>query len=322
MTKASGIKISKNKMDMSNLSKFQKEQEIPTAIKQYLADKESNQAKLARAAKIGETYVSQILQGKTHIGKTEIKDKYYIALCKAIDYEIDTSIWRHFNTNNFKRIVNEIKKTREKKGRSALDADTGAGKSYACYKYKQKYPNGTYLVKCYAIENSKEFAINIAEVVGVETHGTAGSIIKRVAKKLLADDDAILLIDEAEHIGKKSGYINIIKSLADLLEEQVAIVLIGMGITDILRIGFERNKQNFRQTARRFSKREKCDQSISEDIIKICDELGIKSIAAKNWLAKRMKNYDEFKVLVVDAITEASSLNQQVTVELLNTLYQ
>ncbi|CAA0144815.1 conserved hypothetical protein [Tenacibaculum maritimum] len=305
---------------MTNLNKFQKEQEIPDAIKQYLDEKESNQAQLARDAKIGEAYVSQILQGKTHIGKTEIKDKYYLALCKAIGYEVEVVIWRHFNTSNFKTIVNEITKTRNKKGRAAIDADTGAGKSYACKKYKQKYPNETYVVKCFAIENSKEFAINIGEVVGVETHGTAGSIVKRIAKKLLASDNAALIIDEAEHIGKKSGYINIIKSLADLLEDEVAFILLGMGITDILKKGFDRNKQNFRQTARRFSKREKCDQNISEDVLKICDELGIKSMAVKNWFANRMRNYDEFKVLVVEAITEAKKLNQPVTVELLNTL--
>nr|BFF39041.1 hypothetical protein BACY1_08460 [Tenacibaculum mesophilum] len=306
---------------MANLSKFQKETEIPNAIKRYLEDVGTNQTQLGRDAKVGEAYMSHILQGKTHIGKTAIKDKYYLALCNAIGYEVKVEIWRHFNTNNFKTIINELKKARRNKTRLVIDADTGAGKTYACKMYKQKYPVGTFVVKCSAIENSKEFAINIAEVVGVETHGTAGKIIKRVAKKLLSLDEAILIIDEGEHIGKKSGYINIIKSTADLLEEKVPFVILGMGINEILRKGFERNKQNFRQTARRFSKRETCEQSIAEDVVKICEELNL-SKTVQNWFANRMRNFDEFKVLVVEAITEAKKLSQPVTVRLLTELYK
>ncbi|MFL0063468.1 AAA family ATPase [Tenacibaculum maritimum] len=286
-----------------------------------MEDKDTNQAQLGRDANVGEAYVSVILKGKTNIGRTQIKDKYYLALCNAIGYSIDVKIWRHFNTQNFKTIINELKKARQNKSRLVIDADTGAGKTYACKKYKQKYPNNTFVVKCLAIENSKEFAINIAEVVGVETHGTAGSIIKRVAKKLLSLDDVVLIIDEAEHIGKKSGYINIIKSVADLFEGKIAFVLLGMGISKILKTGFDKNKQNFRQTARRFSKREECETNISEDVIKICQELELKKVV-QAWFANRMRNYDEFKVLVVEAIEEAKKLKQPVTVELLNTLYQ
>lgn len=305
---------------MTNLNNFQKQTQIPDAIKKYLDEKDTNQAQLGRDAKVGEAYVSQILQGKTHIGKTEIKDKYYMSLCDAIGLKIEVEIWRHFNTNNFKMMVNKLIEARKNRARVAIDADTGAGKTYVCKKYKQKYPNETFVVKCSAIENSKEFAINIGEVVGVETHGTAGAIIKRVAKKLLSLDNAILMIDEAEHIEKKSGYINIIKSLADLLEGKVAFALLGMKISEILKKGFDRNKQNFRQTARRFSKREKCEDSIAEDVVNICKELGLKSASVQNWFANRMRNFDEFKVFVVDAITEARNINQPVTVGLLNKL--
>lgn len=306
---------------MANLSKFQKTTEIPNAINRYLEEKETSQAQLCKNADVGVAYLSHILQGKLHIGQTEIKDKYYLAFCKAIDYKLTLETWRHFNTVNFMLMINELKKAREKKERLVLDGDTGAGKSYACAKYKQVYPNNTYVVTCSAIENSKEFTINIAETVGVETHGTAGTIIKRVVKELLKKDDAILIIDEAEHIGKKSGYINVIKSIADMLEGKVSVVLVGMGIADILKRGFDRNKQNFRQTARRFAKREKCTDNISEDVINICQELGIKNKPAQNWLANRMRNFGELKALLVDAIDEATKIKQPVTVKLLNTLY-
>jgi DNA transposition AAA+ family ATPase len=307
---------------MTKLTDFQKEKQIPDAIKLYLDEKNTNQAQLARVANVGESYMSHILQGKTFIGPTEIKDKYYTAICKAISLELKHETWRHFNTENFKLFINQIKKVRESKERLALDGDTGAGKSYTCNEYKKKYPTNTFVVTCSPIENSKEFAINIAETVEVEIHGTAGTIIKRVVKKLLRLENPILIIDEAEHIEKKSGYINIIKGLSDLLEDKVPLVLVGMGINEILKKGYERNKQNFRQTARRFSKREKCENDISEDIDKICEDLGLTSIKIKSWLKARVKNFGDLKTIITSALEEQQKSGNPITTDLLNSLYQ
>jgi DNA transposition AAA+ family ATPase len=307
---------------MIKLNDYQKTIEIPQAIRVYLEEKQASQAQLCKSSGVGEAYVSMILQGKTHIGKTAIKDKYYLNLCSFIGYSLTLEIWRHFNTQNFKTIINQLKKVRETKGRLALDGDTGAGKSYACKKYQQKYPTGTYLITCLALENSKEFAINIAEVVGVETYGTAGRIIKRVVKKLLKEDNPILIIDESEHIDKKSGYINIIKSLADLLEGKVPIVLIGMDISNILqKKWYDRNKQVFKQTARRFSKRVKCSETITRDVEMICEELGVTNKPAQKWLMNRIKNFGELMELLVAAIEEAAKIKEPVTIKLLNSIY-
>ena len=304
------------------LSTHQKTIEIPSLLKEYLSDKELSQAQFCKASNIGEAYVSQIIQGKTTIAKTEIKDKYYTAICDAIGHSLIVETWRHFNTDNFKIIINKLRWARENKERLVLDGDTGAGKSYACAKYKQKYPANTFLVTCLSIENSKEFCINIAETIGVETHGTSGKIIKRVVKRLLSLDDAFLIIDEAEHIEKKSGYINIIKSLADLLDGKVPVVLAGMDITKILTKGFDKRKQNFRQTARRFSKREKCVESISDDVYRICTELGVKNKHSQNWLANRIHNFGELKTILVAAIEEANQINEPVTTKLLQSVYE
>ncbi len=281
-----------------------------------------SQAQLAKMAGVGAAYVTQILQGKTHIGETQIKDKYYIDLCKAIDYEITVKKWRHFNTANYMLQFTEVENARENKTRLVVDGDTGSGKSYFCKKYKKTKPNNTFIVKCLAVENSKEFAKNIAGVVGVETIGTAGVIIKKIADKLRnLDGDAILIIDEAEHIGNKSGYINIIKSLADLLEDKVAFVLIGMDISKILQRGFERKKQNFRQTARRFAKRVECFDDIADDIRNICNELSITNKNVQKWLINRVHNFDELRVVIFDALEESEKSGAEISVQMLNQLY-
>ena len=305
---------------MTKLTEFQKLTTIPQEINRYFAETGGNQAQLSRDSKVGEAYVSQIMQGKTHIGTTEIKDKYYLDLCKTIGFTLKIEVWRHFNTQNFKQIIPKIIESRKDQERFTIDGDTGSGKSHACREYKMKFPVGTYLVTCSAVENSKEFAKNIAEVVGVESFGTAGTIIKKVIKKLENEDNAILIIDESEHIGKKSGYVNIIKSLADGLDRKVSFGIVGMGINKILIDGYEKNKQNFRQTARRFCNRETLEISIREDIYKTCEEIGIKEDNVKKWFADRVRNFGELEVYVKKAFKEAEKSGEKITVSFLNTL--
>lgn len=311
------------------LNELQKTKLIPEAIAKYFhATPGMDGAKLARVSKVGESYTNHIVNGKTRVtndskkGYTEIADKYYLSICDVIGYKLDDKkTWKHFNTDNFKAIINQIKSVREAVDRGTVDGDTGAGKTYALATYQKRFPVNTFVVKCYADENSKEFAINIAEIVGVETHGTAGTITKRVCKKLITLDNAILIIDEAEHIKNKSGYINIIKSLADRLENEVAFMLSGMDINEILQKNSDKHKQNFRQSARRFSKRMRCNEDISQDILKICTEFNINDTCA-NWLTARIKNFGELKIIITEALRESEISQQPITTNLLKSLYQ
>ena len=307
------------------LNEYQKTTEIPEALRRYMEETGHTQADISRVSGVGASYLNHIAQGKMIVsnknGGSEIKDKYYLMLCEAIQYPLKQEVWRHFNTYNFKQSINRIKSASTEKLRFTIDGDTGAGKTHACREYQKKYPKETYIVTCSAIENSKEFAKNIAEAVDVSTIGTAGTIIKEVIKKLTKQcDNALLIIDEAEHIEKKSGYINIIKALADGLENKVAFGLVGMDINKILQNGYERNKQNFRQTARRFNLREKFDNDITEDIENICEDLGITSKNAQNWLKNRIKNFGDLEIIIKEAFKEAEKTNEPITDKLLKTL--
>ena len=307
------------------LNEYQKTTEIPEALRRYMEETGHTQADISRVSGVGASYLNHIAQGKMIVsnknGGSEIKDKYYLMLCEAIQYPLKQEVWRHFNTYNFKQSINRIKSARIEKLRFTIDGDTGAGKTHACREYQKKYPKETYIVTCSAIENSKEFAKNIAEAVDASTIGTAGTIIKEVIKKLTKQcDNALLIIDEAEHIEKKSGYINIIKALADGLENKVAFGLVGMDINKILQNGYERNKQNFRQTARRFNLREKFDNDITEDIENICEDLGITSKNAQNWLKNRIKNFGDLEIIIKEAFKEAEKTNEPITDKLLKTL--
>lgn len=125
---------------MTKLSIFQKTEQIPVAVERYMENTGAKQPDVAKISGVGLTYVNQILQRKTHIGKTAIKDVYYLGLAKAIGLDIRVSYWQHFDTANFQQIINKIKEVRESGERATIDGDTGSGKTHALRQYITRYP--------------------------------------------------------------------------------------------------------------------------------------------------------------------------------------
>ncbi|REH00299.1 ATP-binding protein [Flavobacterium aquicola] len=306
---------------MAKLTQIQKLEQIPTAIEVYLSENNANQVALAKLAGIDKAYVNHILKGNENIGKAKIADKYYEAIALAIGFKLEKTYWQHFNTFNFKQSIITFENAREKKIRLGVDGDTGLGKSYAAAKYKQKFPSQVFLVKCSGIENSKEFAINLATEVGVTTTGTKGAIIKRVCEKIKnLGNNPMLIIDEFEN--SKAGNIPTVKTIADELQGYAAVVVIGIDVQKMLEKGSESRKNGFIQTNRRWSFGwTNLDPSIEEDITLICHELGINNKPTINWLLKRVKDFDSLKNICTTALEEAEITGQEVTISLLNELY-
>lgn len=306
---------------MAKLTQIQKLDVIPTQIERYLQENATTQVALAQLAGIDKAYVNQIIKKNEFIGKAKIADKYYEAIAVAIGFKLEKTYWQHFNTFNFKQSIIAFENARNKKIRLGVDGDTGLGKSYAATLYKRKYPTQVFLVKCSGIENSKEFAINLANEVGVVSTGTKGAIIKRVCAKIKnLGNNPMLIVDEFEN--SKAGNIPTIKTIADELEGFAAVVVIGIDVQKMLTKGAERRKNGFVQTNRRWSfSWTYLDPSIAEDIEFICNEIGITNKPAQNWLKARVHDMDSLKNICVAALEEAEKTETEVTISLLNELY-
>lgn len=306
---------------MAKLTQIQKLDLIPSAIEVYLSENSTTQVALAKLAGIDKAYVNQIAKSNEFIGKAKIADKYYEAIAMAIGFKLEVTHWQHFNTFNFKQSIITFENAREKKIRLGVDGDTGLGKSYAADMYKRKFPTQVFLVKCSGIENSKEFAINLANEVGVATTGTKGAIIKRVCEKIKnLGNNPMLIIDEFEN--SKAGNIPTVKTIADELQGYAAVVVIGIDVQKMLKKGAESRKNGFIQTNRRWNFGwTNLDPSIEEDIILICHEVGITNKPAINWLIKRVKDFDSLRNIITTALEEAEKSGQEVTISLLNELY-
>lgn len=306
---------------MAKLTQIQKLDLIPSAIEAYLSENSTTQVALAKLAGIDKAYVNHITKSSEFIGKAKIADKYYEAISLAIGYKLEKTYWQHFNTFNFKQSIITFENAREKKIRLGVDGDTGLGKSYAAERYKRKFPTQVFLVKISGIENSKEFAINLANEVGVATTGTKGAIIKRVCDKIKSlGNNPMLIIDEFEN--SKSGNIPTVKTIGDELQGYAAVVVIGIDVQKMLKKGADSRKNGFVQTNRRWSFAwTNLDPLIGEDIEKICNELGITNKHAINWLMKRVKDFDSLRNIITTALEEAEKTGQEVTISLLNELY-
>ncbi len=307
---------------MTKLTQNQKLEVIPEAINRYLTQNSTTQVALAQLAGVDKAYVNQIAQAKPKIGKVAIADKYYHAIATAIGLPLQKTHWQHFNTFNFKQAIITFENARAKKSRLGIDGDTGLGKTYAATIYKRKYPTQVFLVKCSGIENAKEFTVRLAEEVGVPTTGTKATIVKNVCQKLKnTGGDPILIIDEFENT--KASNIPTIKTIADALENHVAIVVIGIDVQKMLFKGAERRKNGFIQTNRRWSFGwTYFSPTIAEDITLICDQLGITNKPAQKWLINRVNDFDSLKNICTTALEEAEKSNQEVTTALLNELFE
>ena len=78
---------------MTKLTDLQKKK-IVQAAATYLAEhNDVSQVQFARLAGIEKTYMNQMLNGKTHIGNTEIADKYYNAIASYLAVPVKSVSW-------------------------------------------------------------------------------------------------------------------------------------------------------------------------------------------------------------------------------------
>jgi len=265
---------------------------IPAAMEKYCRENEASQASLARLAGINAAYVSCIATGKTHIGDVEIADKYYTSIAQAIGLTLENSYWRHFKTEHFVQCFYVFEQARNGRVRKGIDGNTGKGKTYAAMKYKQINPTDVFVVKCKKTETVREFAIRLAKEVCVSAISSRAGILDAVCDKLKNHSGKpLLIIDEAENL--KKGNIDALKEIVDALEDKVGVVVVGLDFEKILRTGAERRWSAYPQTARRFSFGWTfLPDDISNEIVKICEELKIVDKNVHNWLIKRVTDFD------------------------------
>lgn len=319
---------------MANLTKIQRTIDIPQAIKEYMKRVGADQSAISRLSKVSKSTLNYILKGEEYIPTADtnarISDKQYEKICFAIDYPLVDVKWRHFATDNFLLIANALDEARKFKKRNAIDGYSGLGKTYTARKCKNSFPKNTVLLTCKKSRTTKEFAVHFATKVNelltknkrFPIRGSKNSLIEQSCEALINDvDNALLIIDELENA--RDTLLPIIKEIADDLEHQVGITLLGIGSQKMFRTQAERAKDGAIQVNRRWeSGWTELESNISEDIEKICFEMGIKNPAAQTWIKKRATNFGSLENMITLALDEAEALGTTVSKSLLEELFE
>ncbi len=305
---------------MSALTEVQKS-EIIEAVKAYATAKgmvhdktgNINQTQIARYVGVSGSYMSHILRGKWNeipAGKelVQLADTYFLKMAEKVGYQLTTENWKHFDSDNYISIVNDLNDARARGQNKVIDGATGSGKSYAIKRYQRERPNGTIVVTCDSFMTNTDFGRALNEAVGGIPSRTMYVLVRNIEEQLTVMYDKgynpIIIIDEAENL-KDSSY-GAVKAIIDRVVGKVPVVLVGANnYIQKIRNKAIRQHSCFPQVWSRF----KGGQSDlfklnSEELKQVCASLGIKDKAVIDYLLKITDNWrdlsDHIKALMAE----------------------
>ena len=198
-------------------------------------------------------YLNDMLKGKFTTGhkQTEIDDKYFYRIAKAIKLTIKKSYRYHHDTDNYMLCMNAFSEARESCMPTLIDGGTGSGKSYAAQEYLAQNPKNTYIVRCDGDLTAKSFFLEFAHSLGISHDGPVYNIRKSIVHKLKnIDQDPCVIIDEGENLKDRSW--DSIKRIMDDLKGYCPVIIIAANSFELqLKKKADKQKGCFPQVYRR-----------------------------------------------------------------------
>ncbi|AXG70464.1 AAA domain protein [Kordia sp. SMS9] len=299
---------------------------ITNALNTYFETSSESQNKFSKRNDINVSIVSAIRNGTNTIGKSIIADKWYNKIAQAIDYT-SKSYWDIINTSQSAELLNSFEESRQKGVNRTVIGDTGIGKTEIAKRYKNKYPDNTYMITVGMHLSPKDFLMQLAYAMNAKftpgsNHRTLLSIVNKIQNLYLSGNAPLIIIDETENL--KLQVVGYIKALYDYLDTVCPVVLIG---TDQLIDNIERwnvrNKQGIPQFWRRFRVGVRHLPTVkNKDITEMLEAQGVTDQALVNYLIEN--NYNNYGLLnnaIVYAKKEAERIGSALTLDLFLTVH-
>ena len=294
---------------------------IVQAAQTYMSDKGISQNEFARFTTVNASYLSSIMNGVFTFTnartrkETDIDDKFFLMIAKAIGYKVSKDYWPLVETDQFVDIAKELTEAKETATTRIIVGETGCGKSYTVNKFMQAYPSGTYVITCNQNDTINDLIRKIQSALKVSFEGTVSYKIDRVSMELsrIADNgyNPILIFDESEYLSVR-GLLSI-KTIYDYLKNICAIVMIGT--SDILnKLEKSRKKEGMPQFIRRFKAGIRNVRPIDRTFAKFFEgkEVGRD---LKRLICMNADNYGELADFLEPAIREADCRGVPLTKE-------
>jgi DNA transposition AAA+ family ATPase len=221
--------------------------------------------------------------------------------------------WRYWDFTPEHEIIRDVILNAQTESRNAaIDGPTRKGKSEAIKNIVNKdRSNEMFHIIGRRSMNPKTLCITIAEEIGLTTiSSNRYDLEKDIAEKLMEMEKPCLIFDELETVSLTC--FSVIKTLLDITDGQVGIVLVGIDLWDLVHFNATKKKDAFRQIQGRFPVHsyEFLPEGLEpKTLTKILDNCGITNKYAQQWFEENVFDYDALKNTVKDAMRIARANN-------------
>lgn len=305
----------------------EEKQTIVKAAQAYMADKGISQNELAKLTGVNASYLSSIMKGvftftNSRTGEeSPIADKWFQAIADRIGLKLTKEYWPLVKTEQFVDIVKELTEAKESATTRIIVGETGCGKSYTVDRFRQAYPQGTYVVTCNQNDTISDLIRKMQKVLKVSFDGSVSYRIDRISMELsrIADNgqQPVLIFDEAEYLSTR-GLLSI-KTIYDYLKGICGIVLIGTD--DILnKLEKTKRKEGMPQFIRRFKAGIRNVRPIDRTFSKFFEGRGYAKDLIK-LLRQNADNYGELADFLEPALRESDRQGCPLTKEFFESMF-
>lgn len=298
---------------------------VSEALKEYAKEKELSQDQLSTVTGLNVSYINAILKKETHIGKTKIKDTYYLSIAKTIGLNLESkTYWQHQDTVQYQQIFTELLDAKVSGRPKMIIGATGCSKTYTVDRFLQQVPNETYKITLSSLFKLNDVLDELSDKFNIEhtynKHNRLKKIGYRLWSKQIRGQQPVVIFDEAENATVPT--LRMIKAFYDEAHPYCSIVLIGtpqlLKKLDKLR---EKDVDGMAQFYRRFKAgiREVKSISKSQDYKAFLDTVEDKHL--RTLISTMSDNYGELNAYLEYALREADRSGVPLTERFFSSLF-
>lgn len=299
----------------------EQKRQLRNALRKYMDTHNMSANEVVKHSGINESYISSVLNDKDTVGKTPIKDKWYIMLADFIGFPLQKKYWEVKETPQFYRMLATLEDAKENGLTNIVIGETGSGKSYISDLFIKANPVDTFKVVVGSLDTIGDLLDKVIDVLKIATPKTKSKKIGEIAKKLkqmrLEGYKPHLIFDECEYM--KQPALCSMKELYDALIGICGITLIGTSqLIDNLDKLRKKNRAGIPQFYRRIKFGIRELPTIDRTFAIFLKDVEDKDL--RNFLKQNCDNYGELHDVLVPAMKESDRTGKPLTADFVRTI--
>lgn len=178
--------------------------EIMKAAEAFYKSQGISAAELARRADVNSSYFSVAANGNYTFNTTVLKDSFFKAIAKCINYPLEKSYWHHVDTDQYDQAIDKLEEAYRDRCFNTIIGETGVGKTYSVRKFIEAHSLDTILVTVNNLDDIYSILSEVARQVGASIEGRRRSmwlrtVVAKIEQLSREGRQLILIIDEGEN---------------------------------------------------------------------------------------------------------------------------